>query len=299
MPVDVQPPVAATRDLLHRWLARQIDAKALAWLDETRLRIAMGAPDRVFFAAFSAASRHTGKQHLHLTPEDVQAGGAERTDWERWRVDQAGRALLLLAIDSNDADSYAGKLDKLSTCADLDELIALYQSLPLLPHPRRLRALAAEGARSNMTAVFNAVALCNAYPAEHFDDGAWNQLVLKALFVESPLHAIYGLDRRANRPLARMLVDYAHERWAARRRVSPELWRPVGPYADDNMVSDLEKVLADPDPLQQRAAALALSQSSSPRASEALARRADLRAAIAEGRLSWRVFADVGAVIRG
>lgn len=292
MPADVQPPVAAIPDLLHRWLARQIDAKALAWLDETRLRIAMGAPDRVFFAAYSAAPHHTGKQHLSLMHEDIHAAGIERTGWEQWRVDQAGRALLLLAIDSSDADSYAGRLDRLSTCADLDESIALYQCLPLLPHPRRLHALAAEGARSNMTAVFNAVALRNAYPAEHFDEPTWNQLVLKALFVESPLHAIYGLDRRANGELARMLVDYAHERWAARRRVSPELWWPVGLYADDNMVADLEKVLADADPKQQAAAALALSQSRLPRAADALARRPDLRTAIAEKRLSWRLLAE-------
>ncbi|MGH8503362.1 MAG: EboA domain-containing protein [Gammaproteobacteria bacterium] len=289
MRAEVQPASPAIRKLLRGWLARRVEAKALAWLDGQHERLAASAPDYIFFAAFSAVPRHTGK--LRLSAEDTQLNDDNRAHWAHWRVDQAGRTLLLLAVDSGDAEAYAGKLQKLSSCADLDELIALYQSLPLLPHRQRLRALAAEGARSNMTAVFNAVALCNAYPAEHFDDGAWNQLVLKALFVESPLHLIEGLDRRANPELARMLVDYAHERWAAKRRVSPELWRPVGPYADDSTVSDLEKVLADPDPLQQRAAALALLQSACPRAAEVLARRADLRAAIAQGRLSWRVLA--------
>ncbi|MBA2492530.1 MAG: EboA domain-containing protein [Gammaproteobacteria bacterium] len=281
---------------LHLALARQLDANALAWLDEKRERFASGAPDYAFFAAFSAAPRHTGKQKLCSTPED-QHGIGDLIDWQAWRVDQAGRALLLLAIDNGDADAYADRLRKLSTYADLDELIALYQSLPLLPHAERLIALAAEGARSNMTEVFNAVALNNAYPAGHFDEASWNQLVLKALFVGSPLHAIYGLDRRANRILARMLVDYAHERWAAARIVSPELWRPVGPFAEDDMVADLERVLEDHDPQQQSAAALALSKSPSPRAREVLARRPDLRAAIIEKRLTWRGLAEAGPVI--
>lgn len=292
MPADTQRSAAIIGERLHLALARQLDANALAWLDEKRERIEAGAPDYVFFSAFSAAPRYTGKQPLRLTSEDMQVIGDGLTDWNCWRVDQAARALLLLTLDNSDGGGYASKLYKLSTCADLDELIALYRSLPLLPHAERLVPLAAEGARSNMSEVFNAVALGNAFPAKHFDDAAWNQLVLKALFVDSPLHAIFGLDRRANRELARMLVDYAHERWAAGRPVSPELWHPVGPFADDDMIADLEKVLADTDPKQQAAAALALSQSRSTRAAEVLARRPDLHAAIAEKRLTWHLLAE-------
>ncbi len=69
----------------------------------------------------------------------------------------------------------------------------------------------------------------NPYPSERFAENRWNHMVLKAIFVGSPLHPIQGLDARANPPLARMLCDYAHERWAAGRPVSPELLRCVGP----------------------------------------------------------------------
>ncbi len=279
--------LADAQELLHHRLARQIDVPALAWLDDKRERIAKGAPDLVFYAAFSAVPRYLGKQALCAAPEDVKTSAAERAAWDFWSVDQAGRTLLLVSLKRDDTTAFVVKLRTLVASADLGELVALYQSLPLLPHAERLVDLAAEGARSNMTAVFNAVAIRNAYPAEYFDEAGWNQMVLKALFVESPLHLIYGLDRRANLALAQMLVDYAHERWAAKRPVSPELWRPVGPFADDDMVDDLERVLLDPDSNQQSAAALALSQSSSKRAVEVLAARADLCAAIAERRLTW------------
>ena len=63
-------------------------------------------------------------------------------------------------------------------------------------------------------------------------------MVLKALFVETTLAPIVGLDERANPELARILRDYAHERWAAGRPVSPELWRCVGPFATDAAALD-------------------------------------------------------------
>ena len=57
-------------------------------------------------------------------------------------------------------------------------------------------------------------------------------MILKALFVGSTLAPILGLDARANPELARILLDYAAERGAAGREITPELWRPVVPFSD-------------------------------------------------------------------
>lgn len=283
-------------DLLWEWLSRQLAPESQQWLAQKRAKIAQGASDRVFFPAFSAVPRYTGKSQLALTPEDLQAAQAIRPGWSpgHWRVDQAARSLLVLSLPHADVETYLRSLDKLFTTADVGELVALYQTLPLLPHPEHLRAQAAEGVRSNMTSVFNAVALQNPYPADYFDDIAWNQMVLKALFVGSPLYPIWGLDRRATRELALMLRDYAHERWAAQRPVSPELWRPVGPFIDAKLLADLERVFAEPDSAQQAAAALACSQSTFPPAKALLNRYPNWQDVIAQGRLTWETLTQQG-----
>jgi hypothetical protein len=139
-----------------------------------------------------------------------------------------------------------------------------------------------------MRAVFEAVAHRNPFPKEQFAENRWNHMVLKALFVGSTLHPIQGLDERANPPLARMLSDYAHERWAAGRPVSPELWRCVGPHADAEALADLQRVLATGSTVERQAAALALHACPDAKAKELLAAAPDLAAAIEDGRLSWQ-----------
>lgn len=278
------------RELLYNWLARQVSETSLSWLEEKSHQIAQGATQRVFYTTFSAVPRYLGKQPLSLFAEDLLAADAIRTGWnpQHWSVDQAGRTLVVLSLPHTDVEKYLWILEQVFTTADVRESIALYQSLPLLPHPEHHRARAAEGVRSNMTTVFNAIALRNPYPAEYFDDLAWNQMILKAVFVGSPLYLIQGSDHRANPELGKMLLDYAHERWAAKRSVSPELWRFVG-YSDSELQA-LAKVLREDDIVQQEAAALACAHSPLPQAKELLAHYSKFQAAIERGDLTWSSF---------
>lgn len=287
-------PPAGSLDLIRGWLARRLDRDALAWLD-AQLAKASGS-DRDLYLAIGLAPRRLGKADLALDESELAAADAARAGWNPagWSVDQAGRAAILLAAACADADAFPAKLEQLCNTADVRELIAFYQGLPLYPGPERYIARAAEGARTNMKAVFEAVAHRNPYPAEQFSGHVWNQLVLKAVFVGSALAPIVGFDQRRNPELARTLIDYAHERWAAKRDVTPELWRAVGPFAAGDMLHDLRRVLDGGSAAEREAAALALHDSPDPAARRVLDSVPDLRSAIEAGRVSWEtVFRSV------
>ncbi len=288
-------PGATVTGLLHAWLERQLPAPAIHWLDEKRAELLKQGVDRVLFMAISLIPRKLGKNDLVLAKEDLVAATEARAGWTPlgWSVDQAARLLLLLSTEGSEAQ-FARRLEQLCITADVGELLTFYRGLPLYPGQPQYVRRAAEGVRSNMRAVFEAVAHHNPYPAEQFDEGAWNQMVLKALFIGSRLQPIAGLDARANTRLMRMLCDYAHERWAAGRGVSPELWRCVGPYADAAALADLEKVLSEGDVLERQAAALALSACSQPRAAALLKSLPELAEGVESGKLNWNAVVTAG-----
>src|SRR5690606_22347480 len=219
------------QELLLSWLDRRLEAGVGAWLREQCASIAAGAPERTFHLAFGMAVRKTGRAPLAATAAEQAAAFAAHAGWDLrdWTVDQAARAAPLLALPAGPASTSA--ILSLFQTADLGEHVALVRALFLLPGNEALLHIAREGIRSNMGDVFFAVSQRNPYPSERFDDIAWNQMIVKCLFVELPLAGVHALDKRANADLARMIAELARERWAAGRRISPEAWRCVAPFA--------------------------------------------------------------------
>jgi hypothetical protein len=84
-----------------------------------------------------------------------------------------------------------------------------------------------------------------------------------------------------------MLVDFAHERWAAGRSVSPELWRCVGPFAGESEVLDMQRLLDSANLQDRQAAVLALSASPHPASKALLDAHGDLARQAAGGALTW------------
>jgi hypothetical protein len=255
MSEDVVNNTTSLRITLASWLADRVPATIWQPLSAEFDAIQAGGGDREVFKLFSLLPRRVGKADLKLTVTEMRQAQESCQGWNPidWTVDQAARSLLLLSLPQTDELQIQHRFTQLFTTSGLQELIALHQTLPLLPHADRYRFWADEGIRSHMTGVFKAIALNNPYPATHFDEAAWNQLVLKAIFIDSPLAPIYGLTDRANPTLARMLIDYAQERWAAGRRMTPEAWQLIAPFVTEAMLPDLRRALSMDDQIQQDA----------------------------------------------
>ena len=283
------------QELLQSWVARQA-GEASPWVAETMTAVVAGGSERTLHIALGLAPRRLGKADLALSEADLAAADAAYRGWNPagWSVDGAARVAVLLAWKGN--RPFAEIFKDLRRTSDVSEMIALYRGLPLYPEPEALDFEVGEGLRSNLKPVFEAIAHNNPFPRDHFDLHRWNHMILKALFVGSDLAPITGLDDRANPELARILRDYAHERWAADRPVSPELWRCVGPFAeDDDAVADLTRAFNEGGESRE-AAALALTASPSA-AAKAVVSGSPEAARIADGTLSWAsMAADRGHV---
>jgi hypothetical protein len=275
-------------DLMQGWLMRQLTDDQWTWLSERNAQGA-GTPEKDLFITLGLIPRKLGRADLELNAEDLSAAESAIPGWDPrgWSIDGTARVFTLLHTIAG-ANDFPTRFRQLCRTADVAEAIAFYRGLITYPAPETLEPQAAEGVRSNMRVIFEAVAHDNPYPKAHFDEHRWNQMVLKALFVDSTLHPIQGLDQRANADLALMLRNYVHERRAAGRRVWPELWRCVGPFAtDEATLADLDEAARSDDFIEKAAAALALSMSPSPAARERLAAMPELADRIASGSLSW------------
>lgn len=274
--------------LLRDWLYRRLDPARQDWLTRQADALVSDPGDKSLQIAFGLIPRRLGKGALALSASEMSEADACLRGWwpGAWSLADAARILLLARLPGN-APDFAPRFRALCQTAEVTEAVSLYRGLPLYPEPAALEPQVGEGLRTNMRSVFEAIAHHNPYPGTHFDAHRWNHMVLKALFIGSRLAPIQMLDERSNEELARILRDFAHERWAAGREVPHEIWRCVGPFAVDGALNDLARVLATGAPIERKAAALALAASPAPAAAELLGKAPALAAEIAAGRLDW------------
>jgi len=249
-----------TRDFLDGLLASRLQASARDWLKRSCAEIEADTSAARFCNLFSLASRHGTKALLAPTDAELDEAGRLLEGWnpERWSVLETLRSLLLLSHPELGGEGGVPLVEEAFRYADVGESCALYRSLALLPEPERFRWRAGEGARSNMRAIFEATCCDTPYPARTFDDIAWNQAVIKAIFVEAPLWRVFGLDERLSPELARMALDLAEERRSAGRRVNPQLWICLGGHAGARGSESIERELAGDHQAGRAAAAIAL-----------------------------------------
>jgi len=278
-----------TADLVQQWLESRLSPEQTNWFHGQLKKIEQSNSDRELHITLGLIPRKLGRADLSLTETELNSARAHLEGWnpDDWSVDIAARIIVMCQLAEQRSEHFGDTLTDLCRNADLAESIALYSGVSLYPSSTQLDQQIGEGLRTNMRSVFEAIAHQNPYPAEHFDENRWNHMVLKALFIDSTLAPIYGLDKRANSELARILCDYANERWAAGREVTWELWRCVGPFASGDMLDDLERATKTENHREKSAALLALSACSDPRAAKIVNDHPEISARIANGTLTW------------
>lgn len=248
--------------LIKQLLVSRLNEQGRDYMDKATEEITAGVPRQRFSALLSMASRHARRVPLELSEGELAEAARAVPGWSpaAWNLLELLRSALLLARPDLDQPAFSDDFEALFRFADQGELCALYRCLPLLPAGERFVERAAEGCRTNMVTVFEAVALDSPYPAQHFGDTAWQQLVIKALFLDLSVYRITGLDGRLTAELTRMALDWADERASAGRSFHVGLWLCLGPYEGQRIEDLIVGHWSGAKPNERQAMGLALAR---------------------------------------
>ncbi|MBC7000071.1 EboA domain-containing protein [Cytophaga sp. FL35] len=200
---------------------------------------------------------------------------------------EISRIYLLIKVLKTDATFFQPKVANLIQVADTGELITFLKFVSLLPNAKDYNHVAVEALRTNIATVFEAISMGNPYPARFFNDQQWNQMYLKAAFMQLDLSQILEVDARANKDLARIISDYAHERWAASREIDPLFWRPVSRFIEGVLYEDMKRLLDSDNPSENKAGALCCHFSGNGEAQKLLQNYQQLNHQVTNGTITW------------
>jgi hypothetical protein len=174
-----------------------------------------------FRAMFASIARRLGAAAGDAPTHRPDVSDAARPHWTL--TDWIRAALVAKALSAVDFDRQPGVVQTLFEAGEIGEQESILRTLSLWPEGARFLETGLLGCRTNARRVFEAIACDNAYPELYFPELGFNQMVLKAIFIEVPVSRIEGLDRRNGAELRRMARDYASERRAAGRPVPSDV----------------------------------------------------------------------------
>jgi hypothetical protein len=223
-------------------LAARAAPEGLQWLEETSARIE--ADPAAIRTRFPMAGRKVGRGPLDE--------GSSEDDVHAWTIDDAARTLLLVAA----GDRAEAELGDLYRFGDAAERRGLLRALAYLPIGDRGRWLLDDAIRTNDTRLV--AAALGPYATRILDDAAYDQAVLKCVFVGVPIRPLDGLPERVTPETARMLAAFVHERVAAGRAVPDEVWDVIDRHPPRDELARIEAELDSEFPDRRDAAARAL-----------------------------------------
>ncbi|MBT2161663.1 EboA domain-containing protein [Zobellia barbeyronii] len=276
---------------LQSLLNSNLDAATDSWLQSKLEQITSSSSTKDLYMTYSLlASKIDSDTVLNLSSDTDEVTQYLRT--QNATTLQIARIYLLIKVLKANGDFFVPKVANLIQVADTGELETFLKYLILLPDAENYKQTAVEALRTNIATIFEAISMQNPYPAKYFNDQQWNQMFLKAAFMQLDLSTILSIDERANKDLTRIISDYAHERWAASREIEPLFWRPVAAFLDENLLKDMVRLFASDNPIENKVAALCCYTSEEPMAKELLAKHPELKAQVENKNITWKNIKD-------
>ncbi|WP_040068249.1 EboA domain-containing protein [Pseudomonas batumici] len=193
---------------------RQLDDCERQWWRQAQERLAQHPDANTSALLSSQCKRSLNEQAL--------------PDSAGWSNVQLARALLLAqALEQQPAAGQLPLLRQLFLWGDDQEKIALLKALDWLDSHGLCVELALQAGRTSNSQVFAALALDTLYPARHYSERAFHQLVLKALGMGLDIGRLVGLTQRHSVTLNQLALDLLEEQLAAQRTVSAGLPRVI------------------------------------------------------------------------
>lgn len=266
--------------------------ESLAWLNEKIAKLTESKSSKDLFMTYSLLNvKFDTEKVVSFENDGDKSSNYFKT--HNANVLQVARIYLLSTVLEQDQKFYTPKVANIIQVADTGELETFLKYLVLLPNPEAYKQTAVEALRTNIAIIFDAISLNNPYPALYFNDQQWNQMFLKAAFMERNLSQIESVDKRANTDLTRIISDYAHERWAATRKIDPLFWRPVSKFLNEELLQDMMRLLDSEDVIENRAGALCCFYSDNDKAIELLNEYPELKKDVSSNKISWNTLKNI------
>ena len=280
-----------TSDAIYEILNNNTGHEAIDWLNVKTTALETSNSARDLFMTYSLlASNFDKTRGVNYGEHPNEIMGIFKT--HSADLLQVARIYFLTKVLELNPDFYTREVAKIIEVADTTELETFLRYITILPESESFKHAAVEALRTNISIIFDAITLNNPYPALYFNDQQWNQMYLKAAFMERDLSMIQSVDERANADLTRIISDYAHERWAASRKIDPMFWRPVSKFMDDTLRTDMKRLLTSEDPTENKAGALCCYYSADKDALALLENHQELKKQVASNKITWNTLKD-------
>lgn len=284
-------------DFLTEILRARASSRGWGWFQKAGRNTAAPVDLNRMLGNYAGASFWLGKKALALDAKEALLWNTLRPELpiDHWGLDELARSVLLLKIAHLPPNEYFETVLECYQQGDSREQQSWLRGLNLLPDRGRFLDAAVDACRTNIVPLLEAIACENPYPAAHFPELNFNQMVLKNLFNAIRMERILGLESRFNPELSRMAGDYASEREAAGRDVPPDIWWVVAPHVTPERVGRIYPYLQQGNSRHRYWAARALGYTRDQRSRRELAQR---RAIETEDRVLAAIDASLAKMVQ-